>query len=50
MSIKDYKEQLDTQIEKINEIKRMVQALNQECNEDLICNIQNTLSDLQDML
>ena len=43
-------DKLNSQIDKINEIKRMVQALNQECNEDLICNIQNTLSDLQDML
>ena len=43
-------EKLNKQIDKINEIKRMVQDLNQECNEDLICNIQNTLSDLQDML
>jgi len=43
-------DKLNKQIDKINEIKRMVQDLNQECNEDLICNIQNTLSDLQDML
>jgi len=43
-------DKLNKQIDKINEIKRMVQALNQECNEDLICDIQNTLSDLQDML
>ena len=41
---------LDKQIEKINEIKRSVQALNEECNEDLILAIQNALSELQDML
>jgi len=50
MSIKNYKENMDNQILKIQSIKRMVQDLMREIDEDKIDNIINELSNLQDML
>ena len=50
MPINDYKQNMDKQIEEIQLIKRMVQDLNNEIDEDKIWDIINELSNLQDML
>lgn len=50
MSIKSYKENMNKQIEEIQLIKRMVEDLNEEMNEDKVWDIINELSNLQDML